>query len=265
MRDPFFLAKLRAFILGLRPRKIRRRLLERRARRLARRQRRALEVPTPSIFVLEPLEGRVLLSADFTGAVDLLNQPILPSEPPAVSVLLDTRTPQSASGPGLTSAAHAHHDDDRGPHAGFIGPSWSDWHFGEKHGPPESVTVHDADGARVTFTLTGPGREQIVRDGNTWDVVLTGTDARSTFTIKTRGGDGQAEVDDVRVDGSPALDDVHGGTVSEKSIGEISIQGDLDDDRLVQAGALPKYVEIDHHRIEPAHDPRFITHTRGHH
>src|SRR5262249_17738639 len=183
----------------------------------------------------------------FTGAVDLLNQPILPSEPPAVSVLLDTRTPQSASGPGLTSAAHAHHDDDRGPHAGFIGPSWSDWHFGEKHGPPESVTVHDADGTRVTFTLTGPGHEQIVRDGNTWDVVLTGTDARSIFTIKSRGGDGHAEVDDIRVDGSLGklragttdltgdlavrgtlgelvVDDVHGGTVRAKSIDEITIQ-----------------------------------------
>src|SRR5215831_14231790 len=193
MRDPLFLAKLRAFILGLRPRKIRRRLLERRARRLTRRQRRALEVPTPSLFALEPLEGRVLLSADFTGAVNLVNQPILPSEAAAVSVLLDSRAPQSASGPGLTSTVHSHHDaDDRGPHAGFIGPSWSDWRFDDKHGPPESVTVHDADGAKVTFTLTGPGHDQIARDGNTWDV------------------------------------------------------------------------EIEHHRIDSAHDPRFITHPRGH-
>src|SRR5262249_7367710 len=138
------------------------------------------------------------------------------------------------------------------------------------------------------FTLTGPGHEQIVRDGNTWDVVLTGTDARSIFTIKSRGGDGHAEVDDIRVDGSLGklragttdltgdlavrgtlgelvVDDVHGGTVRAKSIDEITIQGDLDDDSVVQAGALPKYVEIDHERIDPAHDPRFITHTRGHH
>src|SRR5262249_9511926 len=251
MRDPFFLAKLRAFILGLRPRKIRRRLLERRTRRLAQRRRRVLEISTPSMFVLEPLEGRVLLSADFTGAADLLNQPILPSEAPVVSMLLDTHTPQSASGPGLISTVHSHHDaDDGAPHGGFIGPSWSGWHFGDKPGAAESVNVNDADGTRVTFTLTGPGHEQVVRDGNTWDVLLTGTDARSIFMIKTRGGDGQTEVDDIRVDGSLGklraattdltgdlavrgtlgelvLDDVDGGTVSAKSIHEITIQGNL--------------------------------------
>src|SRR5215467_3012092 len=173
MRDPFFLAKLRAFILGLRPRKIRRRLLERRARRLAQRQRRALEVSTPSVFVLEPLEGRVLLSADFTGAVDLVNQPILRSEAPVVSVLLDTHAPQSASGPGLVSTVHSHHDgDDRGPHAGFIGPAWSDWHLGEKHGSPDP-RGHQAQLSLEAHLKHDTGAS--ASDGVTSDPTIAGT------------------------------------------------------------------------------------------
>ncbi|MGH7304936.1 MAG: Calx-beta domain-containing protein, partial [Candidatus Rokuibacteriota bacterium] len=369
MRDPLFLAKLRAFILGLRPRKIRRRLLERRARRQASRARRALDVPSPSAFFLEPLEGRVLLSADFVGAVDLLNQPILPSEAPAVSALLESHGSRTAPGAALLTTIQSHRGfQDPAPHPGFFGSWFAEWHFGDRHGSPESLTVRDADGTKVTFTLTGPGEQEVVRDGNGWDVSLTGTDARSIFTIKTRGGDGQVELDDVRVDGSLGqlragtadlsgdlsirgtlhrlvLDDVDGGTVSAKSIDEIRIQGDLEDatfligadlgddgrlggsgadadefgpghvrlfrvegdvddttvrvgidpvdgrfdngnDRvlggttsaihsvrigdsldhgsLFQAGALPKHVKVDHDRIDPAHDHRFLAGTRGH-
>ena len=117
MRDPFFLAKLRAFILGLRPRKIHRRLLERRARRVASRRRQVASAPAPSVFALEPLEGRVLLSADFVGAVDLLNQPILPREAPAVSTLLDNGGPRAVNGPALFTTLH--------PHDAVIGPSFA--------------------------------------------------------------------------------------------------------------------------------------------
>src|SRR5262249_29213664 len=57
-------------------------------------------------------------------------------------------------------------------------------------------------------------------------------------------------------------DRLRGGKGS--TIQSVEIGGSLDHDSLFQAGALPKHVEIDHHRIDPAHDPRFITHTRGH-
>ena len=356
MRDPFFLAKLRAFILGLRPRKIRRRLLERRARRLASRRRQVASAPAPSVFVLEPLEGRVLLSADFVGAVDLLNQPILPHEAPAVSTLLDNGGPRAANGPALFTTLHPHD---------VVGPSFAGWHFDDR--PGDAPKHHDHDGAQPTFTLTGPGKSEVVRDGDRWDVVLTGTDSRSIFTVNTHGAD--AKIDDIRVDGSLGqlragdadlygdvsvrgtlhrlvLDDVKGGTVSAESVDEVRIKGDLRDatfligadlgadgqlggsgaaadefgpghvglfkvdgdvddttvrvgidpvdgqfdngndkilgragngidkveigdslshDSLFQAGVLPHVVKVDHHRVDPSHDHRFITWTRGEH
>ncbi|HKQ66927.1 MAG TPA: Calx-beta domain-containing protein, partial [Methylomirabilota bacterium] len=307
--------------------------------------------------MLEPLEGRVLLSADFVGAVDLLNQPILPHEAPAVSTLLDNGGPRAAHGPALFTTLH--------PHDAVIGPSFAGWHFDDR--PGDAPKHHDHDGAQPTFTLTGPGKSEVVRDGDRWDVVLTGTDSRSIFTVTTHGAD--AKIDDIRVDGSLGqlragdadlygdlsvrgtlhrlvLDDVKGGTVSAESVDEVRIKGDLRDatfligadlgadgqlggsgaaadefgtghvelfkvdgdvddttvrvgidpvdgqfdngndkilgragngidkveigdslshDSLFQAGVLPHAVKVDHHRVDPSHDHRFITWTRGEH
>jgi hypothetical protein len=343
--------------LGCVPRKIRRRLLERRARRAASRRRQVASAPAPSVFVLEPLEGRVLLSADFVGAVDLLNQPILPHEAPAGLDAARQRRTSRANGPALFTTLH--------PHDAVIGPSFAGWHFDDRQA--DAQKHHDHDGAQVTFTLTGPGKSEVARDGDRWDVVLTGTDSRSIFTVDTHGAD--AKIDDIRVDGSLGqlragdadlygdlsvrgtlhrlvLDDVKGGTVSAESVDEVRIKGDLRDatfligadlgadgqlggsgaaadefgpghvglfkvdgdvddttvrvgidpvdgqfdngndrilgragngidkveigdslshDSLFQAGVLPHVVKVDHHRVDPSHDHRFITWTRGEH
>jgi hypothetical protein len=46
-------------------------------------------------------------------------------------------------------------------------------------------------------------------------------------------------------------------------IEKVDIGGSLSRDSLFQAGVLPRLVKIDHHPVNPSHDPRFTTHTLG--
>src|SRR5262249_9475369 len=94
-------------------------------------------------------------SADFIGAVDLLNQPILPHEAPAVSTLLDNVGPRAGYGPTAFTTIHSQD--------GVIGSSFSGWHFDDRpSGDPPYNHIHEPDGAD-------------------WPVVL-GSDSRSIFT-----------------------------------------------------------------------------------
>lgn len=51
------------------------------------------------------------------------------------------------------------------------------WKFGNVPGRSgnTTLTLRDADGTRVTFSLSGPGLGEVIRDGANWDVKVTGT------------------------------------------------------------------------------------------
>lgn len=65
------------------------------------------------------------------------------------------------------------------------------------------LSLPDADGSLVTFTLKGPGTGDVTAPtaGGGFGVVLTGTTAGTTFSVAAKGGDGRAVFDDVRISG----------------------------------------------------------------
>ncbi|MEK6801410.1 MAG: putative Ig domain-containing protein [Nitrospirota bacterium] len=78
------------------------------------------------------------------------------------------------------------------------------WKFGAVPGRAgnTTLTLSDADGTRVTFSLSGPGTGEVIKDGSTWDVKITGTTASSVVTILTNsGGNGRVTLNDVHVFG----------------------------------------------------------------
>ncbi len=107
----------------------------------------------------------------------------------------------------------------------------------------------DADGTKVTATLTGPGQWQFVQGTALPTLIITGTNATSTFSIAGVGGDGRVALEGVTLAGpmaafgAPTTDPVStfsiGGAVqtivlgnvrdmvlsSTAAIGEISVQG----------------------------------------
>jgi len=59
----------------------------------------------------------------------------------------------------------------------------------------------DADGTTVTATLQGPGQWQFVQGAVLPELTVTGTDATSTFSIATAGGDGRLALEGVTLAG----------------------------------------------------------------
>ncbi len=78
------------------------------------------------------------------------------------------------------------------------------WKFGAVPGRTGSTTLslRDADGTQVTFSLSGPGTGEVIRDGAAWDMKVTGTTASSAVTILTNSaGNGRVILNDVHVFG----------------------------------------------------------------
>ncbi|HEX7813202.1 MAG TPA: Ig-like domain-containing protein [Burkholderiales bacterium] len=97
------------------------------------------------------------------------------------------------------------------------------WSFGSVpgHGNTDSITLTDDFGTRVTFTLTGPGRGDVVRGEDGFDLHLTGTNTNSVLKIATSGGRGYTDLGDVAVDGS--LKQIEGAKAN--LLGDLSIGG----------------------------------------
>ncbi|MBS0172773.1 MAG: putative Ig domain-containing protein [Nitrospira sp.] len=78
------------------------------------------------------------------------------------------------------------------------------WQFGTVPGRSGSMTLtlKDADGTTVTFGLSGPGLGEVIKDGASWDLKVTGTTASSAVTITTNnGGNGRVTLNDIHVFG----------------------------------------------------------------
>ncbi|MDH4023578.1 MAG: Ig-like domain-containing protein, partial [Gammaproteobacteria bacterium] len=79
-----------------------------------------------------------------------------------------------------------------------------EWQFGNVPGRSgnTTLTLKDADGTTVTFSLSGPGLGEVVKDGTNWDLKVTGTTASSAVTILTNSaGNGRVTLNDVHVFG----------------------------------------------------------------
>lgn len=78
------------------------------------------------------------------------------------------------------------------------------WSFGAVpgHSNSDSITLTDDFGTRVTFTLTGGGRGDVVLGDDGFDLHLTGTSANSVLKITASGGRGYTTLGDVLVDGA---------------------------------------------------------------
>ena len=78
------------------------------------------------------------------------------------------------------------------------------WKFGTVPGRTgnTTLTLKDADGTTVTFGVTGSGTGEVIRDGGSWDVKVTGTTASSAVIILTNGGgNGRVTLNDIHVFG----------------------------------------------------------------
>ena len=67
-----------------------------------------------------------------------------------------------------------------------------------------SAEFLDADGTKVTATLTGPGQFQVVQGAALPTLLITGTDATSTFTLAGAGGNGWVNLEGVTLAGPMA-------------------------------------------------------------
>ncbi len=79
------------------------------------------------------------------------------------------------------------------------------WQFGTVPGRTgnTTLTLREADGTVVTFRLTGPGLGEVIKDGTTWDLNVTGTTASSAVTITTNSaGSGRVTLNDIHVLGT---------------------------------------------------------------
>ncbi|NOS82965.1 MAG: tandem-95 repeat protein [Nitrospira sp.] len=81
------------------------------------------------------------------------------------------------------------------------------WQFGSVPGKTGQtpLTLRDADSTVATFSLTGPGTGEVVKNGELWDVHLTGTDATTALTITTNAdGNGRLTLNNINAAGSLA-------------------------------------------------------------
>jgi hypothetical protein len=81
------------------------------------------------------------------------------------------------------------------------------WQFGSVPGRSgnTTLTLKDVDGTTVTVSLTGPGLGEVIKDGTSRDLKITGTDPTSAVTITTNsGGNGRVTLNDIHVFGALA-------------------------------------------------------------
>lgn len=78
------------------------------------------------------------------------------------------------------------------------------WQFGAVPGRTgnTTLTLREADGTVVTFSLAGPGTGEVIKDGSQWDLHITGTTTGSAVTITTNSaGNGRVTLNDIHVVG----------------------------------------------------------------
>ena len=126
------------------------------------------------------------------------------SQPVTVNVLFPfTLTPGSYSLLSVADPANKQLESNEANNVG-TGPAINfRWMFGNipGHTSNEPLTITDADGTAVTFSLSGPGYGEVARDNGLWDLQVTGTNSTSTLTISTAGGNGRVTFDDIHVMG----------------------------------------------------------------
>src|SRR5882724_901478 len=226
--------------------------------RAARARVRALHQQRHVSFTLEPLEARLMLSADLTGVVvaHTLLDPSVPINSEAATVRIlnqgDTATNQASqvavyasldqvldTSDRLLGTANAPKRIGAGRSADVdisfaipgvlepgsytllgrvdatnviaessetnnlaIGPAFAViWQFGAVPGRTgeTALTLTDAGGTQVAFSLTGAGLGEVIRDGNQWDIRLAGTGAQTILAMQTSGGNGRVTIDDIHV------------------------------------------------------------------
>ena len=171
------------------------------ARRIAAALKRWATPPrAPRNFQFEPLEARVLLSADL-----LCGGVLLPGGPPPVVAPADDCKHVDIDFPSDEAAlAVAQHVIDAASPA---------------------LTLTDADGTRFTLALTGPGKVAIIQDATSYRVHVSGSSINTELSMVAEGGDGRVSMTGITVSGSiksmslPAADlngtlDIHGSTRS---------------------------------------------------
>lgn len=95
--------------------------------------------------------------------------------------------------------------------------------FGRVNGRNTKLSFTTAAGTLVTLTLNGGGTGQAFVSGGKVNLVLTGTSRGSTLLVRTKGGDGQVTLGNVRADGD--IQSIFGRTAN--LAGTLSVRGSL--------------------------------------
>jgi hypothetical protein len=192
---------------------------------------------TPVVRLYASTNGHVDADSIVLGESAIKNTAIKAGKSTTVNVAIDTSmidAPGSYSLIAVVDATNKVRESNEGNNTAIAAaPLHIDWSFGTVpgHSNTDSITLTDPTGTHVTFKLTGAGHGDVVRDGNAFDLHLTGTDSSSKLSITTSGGAGTATVDDLQVDGSLGsikASDVNltghlgvGGTVRSIDLGDI--------------------------------------------
>ncbi len=112
--------------------------------------------------------------------------------------------------------------------------------FGAVGKHSKKLTFLDADGTRITVTMTGGGVGTVYYNGSQFDILLSGTTRRSAAKISGVGGDGRVAIRSVTVDGtlgsfSATRADVTGTFYVVGAVGNIAI-GSLSGDLVARDG-----------------------------
>ena len=209
----------------------------------------------------EPLEPRMLMSADLVGSVhlDAIVAPLIPGDSAPATVVVENQG-SSATGKAATISVYASLDgvldgsdtllgsvktkpkigagDSQTLHLNldftsalapghyslltFVdsggkvaesneannisqGPAFDfAWMFGDVpgHHASDRLTLRDADGTKVNFSLLGPGTGEVTLNGSALDLQVTGTSSNSVLSILAGGGgDRHADLNDIHVAG----------------------------------------------------------------
>jgi len=162
-----------------------------------------------SVFALEPLEPRTLLSADLSGAA----QPLTPEPSPVNAPLVLLGDTPSAASVAARSAS--------GTVIGRFGTVSGD---ADRH-----FTFHTHDGTSVTFSLTGAGVGEVLEGEKGPSIRLHSTDERSMAQILTTGGSGQLSIEHVTIDGPlgaliASTADLVGGFAAQGPVGSVAVR-----------------------------------------
>jgi hypothetical protein len=120
----------------------------------------------------------------------LVIPPTCPEETYGLSARIDTGGTIPGDDPGNNEAAAQ-------------GTWWVTWQFGTTDFRRNAkLTLQDADGSVVTFTIAGAGQGSITpADKGLWDLMVLDTTKTSAITLKVKGGDGRAVFHDISICG----------------------------------------------------------------